>query len=128
MKNGKAAGYDEITIEQIKHFGLGAIRWLLQLLNTCLHRKRVPKSWRKSKVIALLKPGNDLSDPKSYRPISLLCHTYKLYERMVMNRIKTQIDKLLIPEQPGFRPGKTCTGQVLNICQHIEQGGPTFCS
>jgi len=34
MKNGKAAGYDEITIEQIKHFGPVASRWLLQLLNT----------------------------------------------------------------------------------------------
>jgi len=39
-----------------------------------------------------------------------------------MNRIKTQIDKQLIPEQAGFRPGKACTGQVLNICQHIEDG------
>jgi len=29
---------------------------------------------------------------------------------------------MLIPEQVGFRPGKTCTDQVLNICQHIEDG------
>jgi hypothetical protein len=41
---------------------------------------------------------------------------------MVMNRIKTQIEKMLIPEQAGFKPGKACTGQVLNICQHIEDG------
>lgn len=39
-----------------------------------------------------------------------------------MNRIKTQIDKQLVPEQAGFRPGKVCTDQVLNICQHIEDG------
>jgi len=96
MKNGKAAGYDEITIEQIKHFGPGASRWLLQLLNTCLHRKRIPNSWSKSKVIALPKTGKDLSDPKSYRPISLLCHTYKLYERMVMNCIKTTIKDIMV--------------------------------
>jgi len=72
MKNGKAAGYDEIAIEQNKHFGPGASRWLLQLLNTCFHRKCIPKSWRKCKVIALPKPGKNLSDPKSYQPISLL--------------------------------------------------------
>lgn len=29
---------------------------------------------------------------------------------------------MVIPEQAGFRPGKACTGQVLNICQHIEDG------
>ena len=34
MKNGKAAGFDEILIEQIEHFGLG-----VRLLNTCFHRK-----------------------------------------------------------------------------------------
>jgi len=44
MKNGKAAGYNEIVIEQIKHFGLGARRWLLRLLNIYLHRKCVPES------------------------------------------------------------------------------------
>ena len=28
----------------------------------------------------------------------------------------------LIKEQAGFRPGKTCTSQLLNITQHIEDG------
>jgi len=39
-----------------------------------------------------------------------------------MNRIKTQIDKQLITKQSGFRPGKACTGQGLNMCQNIEDG------
>lgn len=41
---------------------------------------------------------------------------------MVMNRIKSHIDEKLIPDQAGFRPGKACTGQVLSMCQHIEDG------
>lgn len=41
---------------------------------------------------------------------------------MILNRIKTQIDQQIVPEQAGFRPGKTCTGQILNLCQHIEDG------
>ena len=28
----------------------------------------------------------------------------------------------LIKEQPGFRPGKSCTSQLLNFTQHIEDG------
>jgi len=70
--------------------------------------------------VAHPKPGKDLSNPKNYRPISLQCHTYKLYEKMILNRIKTQIDQQIVPEQAGFRPGKTCTGQILNLCQHID--------
>lgn len=43
MKNGKAAGYDEITTEQIKHFGVETRNLLLNLLNVCLQNKSVPK-------------------------------------------------------------------------------------
>ena len=63
-----------------------------------------------------------LCDSKSYRPISLLCHTYKLYERMILNRIAPTIEQHLIKEQAGFIPGKSCTSQLLNLTQHIEDG------
>ena len=75
-----------------------------------------------SKIIAILKPGKDSSIPKNYRPISLLCHTYKLYERMILNRIAPTIEQHLIKEQAGFRSGKSCTSQLLNLTQHIEDG------
>ena len=47
-------------------------------------------------------------------------HTYKLYERMILNRIAPTIEQDLIKEQAGFRPGKSCTSQLLNLTQHIE--------
>lgn len=41
---------------------------------------------------------------------------------MVLNRISEYVDVTLIPEQAGFRPGKSCCGQVLNLTQYIEDG------
>ena len=70
----------------------------------------------KSKVIAILKPGKDSSPTKSYRPISLLCHTYKLLERMILNPIT---EHTIIKEQAGFRVGKSCTSQQLNLTQYM---------
>jgi hypothetical protein len=32
------------------------------------------------------------------------------------------VDEQLIPQQAGFRPGKSCTGQVLALTEHIEEG------
>ena len=59
---------------------------------------------------------------KSYRPISLLSHLYKLLERLLLNRIAPIIETHLVEEQAGFRPGKSTIGQLLNLTQHIEDG------
>ena len=48
-----------------------------------------------------------------------------LYERLILNRLSPVIEHVLIPEQAGFRPGKSCTAQVLNLAQHIEDGFET---
>ena len=68
-------------------------------------------------IIAILKAGKDSAIPKTYQPISS-CHTYTLYERMILNRIEQH----LIMEQACFRPGKSCTSQLLNLTQHMEDG------
>ena len=73
-------------------------------------------------IIAILKHSKDSVTPKHYRPISLLCHTYILYERLILNRIAPTIEEHLINEQDSFRPGKSCTSQLLNLTQHIEDG------
>lgn len=82
----------------------------------------IPKMWRKAHVVALLKPGKDPNDVKNFRPVSLLCHLFKVLERMVLNRIIEPLENLLSPNQAGFRPGKSCCGQVLNLTQFIEDG------
>ena len=99
-----------------------AHRWLHSMLNVCFTENRIPKVWRQSKIITILKTGKESAKPKSYRPISLLCHMFKLYERLILNRIAPSVDRHLIKEQAGFRPGMSCCNQLLNLTQHIEDG------
>ena len=117
---------DEILTEEIKNFGPATTQWVLSLLNACARTHRLPRLWRQARVVALLKPGKDPSISKSFRPISILilCHLYKLYERLILNHLSPIIEHALIPEQAGFRLGKSCTAQVLNLnlTQHIEDG------
>ena len=113
---------DDVLVEQLKNLGPRAHRWLQSMLNVCFTENRIPKVWRQSKIIAILKPGKDSAKPKSYRPISLLCHMYKLYERLILNGIAPSVDRHLIKVQAGFRPGKSCCNQLLNLTQHIEDG------
>ena len=102
MKLGKAAGPDDILTEMITQLGPAAKQGLLNMYNTCIQTQHIPTIWRKAIIIALLKPGKDPNLPKSYRPISLLCISYKLFERLLLSRLSPQIDAELIKDQAGF--------------------------
>ena len=69
----------------------------------------------------ILKHGKESTIPKSYQPVSLLCHMVKPYERMILNRTTQTIKQHLIKEQVGFWPGKSCTSQLVNLTPHIEE-------
>ena len=122
LKPGKACGEENIMNEMLTHCGRRACEWLQQFFTNCMRLKTIPSTWRRTKIVALLKPGKDPSRPKSYRPIALLSHTMKLYERLHLNRLAPVVEEHLIPQQAGFRPGKSCSGQLLNLTQHIEDG------
>ena len=78
LKNNKAAGIDDVLVEQLKNLGPKTHKWLLAMLIQRLDSEQDPTIWRKSKIIAILKPRKDSATSKNYRLISPLCHTYKL--------------------------------------------------
>ena len=41
---------------------------------------------------------------------------------MILNRIAPTIEQHLIKKQAGLRPGKSCTSQLLNHTQRIDDG------
>ena len=120
LKPGKAPGPDSICSELILHAGDALKSWLRDFLSSCLRRLKISKIWRKALVVAIPKPGKPVGDPKSYRPISLLCVPYKTFERLIYARVKPLIDPLLPKEQAGFQSGKSTVDQVVLLSQNIE--------
>ena len=62
-----------------------------------------------------------MEDPKSYRPISLLCVPYKILKRL----IHTRVEPIIIDPQPprentGFRHGRSSVDQSVLLMQNIE--------
>ena len=47
----------------------------------------------------------DLSQPENYRPIAVLSIYYKIFSRILYDRIQSQLDAQQAHEQCGFRPG-----------------------
>ena len=90
MKNNKSPGEDGIVTEAIKLAGSGLLGALARLFNKCLSEATTPTQWNNAEII-LLHKKRDIEDLKNYRPISLLSHIYKLFTRIIANRLDNKL-------------------------------------
>ena len=120
LKNGKAAGCDNIPPEAIKGGGEVSEEVLLGFSNRIWNEEKVPEEWKKDLLIKLPKKG-DLSHCRNWRGIMLLNMTSKVFCRVILERVKTALDKKLRDEQAGFRAGRSCTDQITTLRIIVEQ-------
>lgn len=120
LNDGKAPGPDYLHNEFLTHLSPPAKTWLMTFLSHCLKSARVPNIWKSGSTLAVLKPQKPPDEPRSYRPISLLCVTLKLFERLILNRISPVVESVLPNEQAGFRPRRCTLDQVALMTENIE--------
>lgn len=120
LKNNKAAGPDEVIAEMLKEGKDVIINSMRILLNECLHNAVIPDDWHESIVILLHKKG-DRADISNYRPISLLSQMYKVFMKIITNRLTPKMDAYQPVEQAGFRKGFSTSDHLLTIRTLIEK-------
>lgn len=123
LKNKKAPGFDNITSEVVKALPDRGVRKILHIINAAFRLKHVPKLWKVAEVIMIQKPNKSPSDKASYRPISLLPILSKLFEKLLLKRLKQIIgERNLIPShQFGFRENHSTIEQVHRITNMVEE-------
>ncbi|CAF5196175.1 unnamed protein product, partial [Rotaria magnacalcarata] len=104
LKADKAPGPDGITNEALKFGGYELWKIIAKLFNECLENEDIPTQWKQSLTIIIPKKG-DREDLKNYRPIALLPTIYKLFTKVLVNRMTRQLDEQQPREQAGFRSG-----------------------
>ena len=119
-KPGIAPSPDSIFTEVITHAGATLKSWLRGFLSSSLRHLKIPKVWKRALVVAIPKLKKPVEDPKSYRPISLLCVPCKILERLIHARVERIVDPLLPREQAGFRRGRSTVDQTVLLTQNIE--------
>ena len=87
LKNGKAAGCDNVPPEAIKAGGDTSEEVLLDFCNRVWTEEKIPEEWRKGLLIKLPKKS-DLSYCKNWRGIMLLNMASKVFCRAILERIK----------------------------------------
>ncbi len=71
-------------------------------------------------IVTVPKKG-DMKDCNNWRGITLLSITGNIFTKILVNRIKDEIDQKLRKEQTGFRAGRSCTDQIFILRNIIEQ-------
>lgn len=114
MKNYKACGEDSTFAELWKYAGSTAQTSLHVTFQKIWITEKFPEHWTKAIINPIHKKG-DKSNPDNYRGISLLDCTYKIFSKILYNRIKEQLDQELGDYQGGFRPWRSCAEQILTL-------------
>ncbi|GFX64664.1 RNA-directed DNA polymerase from mobile element jockey [Trichonephila clavipes] len=124
LQNRKAAGPDQIPNIAFKYFTQNALTHLTKLHNQCLIKNHFPTLWKQANVIMLAKPNQDRTYPQGYRPISLINTTAKIFERIILTRIKSHCKAIdcIPPEQCGFREGHSTLHQLIRVTNIINEG------
>ena len=98
---------------------------LVNIIRASILLHHVPDLWLRVKVIFIPKAGKDnYSDPRSYRPISLMEFLLKIMEKLILWRIIELILSLrpLHRSQHGFTIGRSTDSAHTSLVTRIEHG------
>ena len=121
-------GCDGISPRLLKHCALPLCQPLLHLFTLSLSQHYVPLEWRIHLIKPIWKSGNK-NLVENYRPISLLCITSKVLEKIVYNHLIHFVIKSMFTCQFGFLRSRSSLQQLLilfhNIGNSLKKGYQT---
>ena len=116
LNSKKAPGLDFISNNMIKASVDLLAPSILSIFNKCIQFGYFPDAWKLATVRVLAKPNkSDYNDVKSYRPISLISHIAKLFEKLINNRIYRHFESYMNTNQHGFVRGKSTVSALKSI-------------
>ena len=114
MKNGKAAGSDGIPAEALKADVETTADMLLPLFVKIWEQEETPTDWKDGHIIKLSKKG-DLSSCENYRGVIFMSVQGKVFNRILLERMRDAVDVRLRDHQAGFRRDRSCTDQIATL-------------
>ena len=116
LKNSRACGLDGIDTMSLKLAGQHIIPPITHIINLSIETHQFPHSWKKAKIIPLLKKEDPL-DPKNYRPVAILTILSKVLEKVIFLQVAEYMDanQLLHPNHHGFRDAHSNTTCLIQM-------------
>lgn len=121
LKEGKSPGHDLITNKILKNLPKKTIVLITYIFNSMLRISYFPLIWKISTIIVIPKPNKSKNEITSYRPISLLPTLAKLFEKIILIRIRPILHahNIIPNSQFGFRSNHSTVHQIHRLTDQI---------
>ena len=117
LKKKKCGDMQGILAEMFHYCGFAFYSTFAKLVNDIVHTGKVPDSWYVTHF-QFLHEGSDTNDANNWRPVAILCLTYKLLARLIYDRISKRLEEQQSEDQFGFPP-KRSTSHALLILESM---------
>ena len=108
----KASGPDGLPYKVYKTMNKRSINVLCNFFNQVLVSGKIPDDWKESNITTFHKSGDPLLI-SNRRPISLLNSDYKIFSKIMTNRLNIYLQELIGYGQVGFVPGRSPADNIL---------------
>ena len=120
IKPGKAPGPDQIMNDMLRIGSEQIAPILSEIFTDIINSGKIPQQWQRSKIILLFKKGcREIIS--NYRPITLSSCVYRVFARIIRDKIEPTINGKQPEEQAGFRPSYSTMDHLQTINQLIEK-------
>ncbi|KAM9980051.1 hypothetical protein ACTFIZ_006304 [Dictyostelium cf. discoideum] len=119
IQEGKAPGKDGLIPTFYKNHINEILPTITKLYNH-FWNTTIPKDFKQGILIIIYKNKGDPNNLDNYRPITLLNVDYKIYSKIINNRILKFLNKVISPFQTGFVPRRLLHDNIITLNSTIE--------
>lgn len=120
IKPGKSPGPDQISNDMLRTGKEQIAPILSEIFTDVLNSGEIPSQWKVSSIILLFKKGSR-ENMGNYRPITLSSCVYRIFARILRDRISPIINEKQPEEQAGFRSSYSTMDHLQTINQLTEK-------
>ncbi|KAJ4757665.1 RNA-directed DNA polymerase (reverse transcriptase)-related family protein [Rhynchospora pubera] len=114
MGSDKAAGPDGITCRFLQKYWMVIGNDLVEQIRRIFHTEDVPSEWLKCNVV-LIPKNNEPESPSDYRPLSIGNVLYRLTMKIIAERLRPYMRKIISHEQTAFVKGKCISDNIILV-------------
>ena len=96
---------------------------LTKFINLSIMSDSVPSDWKIARVTPVYKGTGSRDDPSNYRPISVVCHIAKIFEKVIAHQFISYLttNKLITSDQSAYLYGRSTQTSLHRVIDNILQ-------